>query len=224
MKNTFLAILALFIYGCKTKTVVEPVSKPIIFSNVLILGNSITQHPQDLSIGWAGDWGMAASAADKDYVHLLTKRFQTANQQSNVKIGTIAGFEYDSSNFNFDTNLKTFRDTKPDLLILRIGENVQPNTDTIAFDKNYQALISYMRVNNPNLHILAVGSFWPGRDYVNHIMAKYTPYVSLEPLGISYANYAIDLTGVSDGVKQHPNDKGMQGIADIIWSKVITLQ
>ena len=224
MKNVFYAVLALIICGCKTKTTVEPVVRQTTFSKVLILGNSITKHPQDLSIGWAGDWGMAASAADKDYVHLLTNKFQTANKQCTIEIGTIGGFEFDSNNFDFDANLKTFRDYKPDLLILRIGENVQPGTDTIAFDKRYQALIGYMKINNPALHILAVGSFWPGRDYVNHIMAKYTPYVSLEPLGITYANYAIDLIGVSDGVKQHPNDKGMQGIADTIWAKVQKLR
>ncbi len=41
---------------------------------VLFVGNSITLHGPRPQIGWTNNWGMAASARDKDYVHLLQKR------------------------------------------------------------------------------------------------------------------------------------------------------
>ena len=38
---------------------------------VLFVGNSITRHEPNPSLGWYGDWGMAASSKEKDYVHLV---------------------------------------------------------------------------------------------------------------------------------------------------------
>lgn len=47
---------------------------------VLIFGNSITRHPPAPDFGWLLDCGMAASCAEKDYVHLLYNRFRTSGE------------------------------------------------------------------------------------------------------------------------------------------------
>ena len=41
---------------------------------VMFVGNSITLHNVKPEIGWFNYCGMAASTAEKDYVHLLEKR------------------------------------------------------------------------------------------------------------------------------------------------------
>jgi len=46
---------------------------------ILIVGNSITRHGVLPSIGWYHDFGMAASAEENDYVHLLMKKWRERN-------------------------------------------------------------------------------------------------------------------------------------------------
>jgi len=224
MRNILAAILVLLaLTSCKKQQAVNASSHSTPFANVVILGNSITYSPPNQSLNWTGNWGMAASSIDKDYVHLLTARFQSVNKSCVVQAHNIAVFETNYDTYDFDSDLKSYRDSKPDLLILRIGENVQASFDSVAFAKKYQALIAYMKVNNPNLRVLAAGSFWSNRDYINIIMSRYTPYISLAALGNDLSNYAFDRTDVANAVQQHPGDKGMQGIADMIWAKVETM-
>lgn len=43
---------------------------PVVRTNLLVIGNSITRHGPLPGLGWAGDWGMAASEQGKDFAHL----------------------------------------------------------------------------------------------------------------------------------------------------------
>lgn len=212
--------------SCK-KAATPPTSPtPTLKSNsvhhILILGNSITYAPTDPSIGWNGSWGMAASIADKDYVHLLTARFKASNSNTTLIAVNIAAFERGFDTYDFDVNLKTYRDVNPDVIILRIGENVTRVDDAALFEKKYTDLLAYLKTGNPDVKILAVGSVWPDRDLAYRVMGKYSDYVTLISLQQSSSNFAYGLYD-NYGVQTHPSDKGMQSISDMIWAKIVTM-
>jgi hypothetical protein len=54
------------------------------YTDLVVLGNSITRHPPLASIGWSGDWGMAASAQDKDFAHRVGAALGVPVSASNV--------------------------------------------------------------------------------------------------------------------------------------------
>ncbi len=43
---------------------------------VMFVGNSMTLHGVNEDIGWSGEYGMAASCEDNDYVHILMSKIK----------------------------------------------------------------------------------------------------------------------------------------------------
>ena len=88
---------------------------------VLILGNSIVLHSPRAEIGWYGNWGMAASVKDSDFVHLLIRDIHKKDSTVEVRFRNIADFER-----NFESYQMTILDSlrNPDMLIMKISENV----------------------------------------------------------------------------------------------------
>jgi hypothetical protein len=64
----YLLFALIIAIACNDATTSPP--QPI---RVLVLGNSITQHGPSDAVGWTGDWGMAATSIEKDFVHVLQK-------------------------------------------------------------------------------------------------------------------------------------------------------
>lgn len=216
------ALMVVVIAGC-VKKALRPVPIPYYFSNVLFLGNSLTLAPPGPTRVWENTWGMAASAADSDYVHLLTAKFKAVNSNCVTAVQNMAEFEIHNNLYDFDTELKSYRDSKPDLIIIQMGEEVRANFDRKAFEKRYVDLLAYLRTGNPKVNIYAAGSFWTGRDAVDSIMRRYTPFVSLSYLGRDMSNYAWG-TYPDTTVQSHPGNKGMRAISNVIWRGVDSLR
>lgn len=189
---------------------------------ILIVGNSITRHSPKADIGWFGDWGMAASSKDKDYVHRLEKHIlskspdatfcicQAADWERNYKCGT--------SQFDLFTPASEF---KADIIILRIAENCpHADFDTDVFKKEYLNFISYLNTKN-DAKVIIASSFWKHpADSVLEAIAEENGYnfIYLGNLG-EMPEMRADGLFEHGGVAAHPGDLGMENIAKLIFDK-----
>lgn len=228
VKSKSIVLIALGVFliaSCKEADKPEEI-KHEPFNNVLILGNSITHHAPAPEVGWSGDWGMAASAKEKDFVHLLTAKFKSENPAVIVNHKNIADFETNYWNYNLST-LDNLNALKPDLLILRIAENVDINTiEQHEFTKHYTALINYFKASNPKVKVMCVAGFWKNQTQENAIKKcsaeTNSLYVELSSLdNIAYS--AWDLYPNNHAIGGHPSDVGMSAIANIIWANVLKI-
>lgn len=193
-------------------------------SRVLILGNSITWHGAKPAIGWSGNWGMAASAAEKDFVHLLKSNIKTMSPQTIFQSANIANtFERKFWKYNVG-DFRKFVDWNPELIVLEIGENIN---DTLAvkyrLGEHLDRFIGELSGDRKPT-ICLVGSFWPNQ-HIDKIMKAACVrhnwiYVDLQGL---YKEREIN-TAIqqyqNQGVGMHPSDIGMENIAKRIWNEI----
>ncbi len=199
----------------------------LFYKRLLVIGNSIMFHAPAPSLGWANSNGMAASAPEKDFVHLLTARLQTINPATTMQLQVGAGIEL---NFGlptylmeeFDEPMQTF---KPDLIVIRIGENVSDGeVQTRKFESQFRQFIDRLiRLSSGQpVKIVTTTSVWekPQTDAVIRkvIAEKGLTLVDLSCM-IGQSQYFAGQYA-NKGVAAHPNDAGMQRISDMIWDKI----
>jgi len=188
--------------------------------SVFIFGNSIVDHGDAPTIGWHGRRGMAASTLDSDFVHLLMAEIK--RKDSSVKVGyaNMGPFELTYTDYNWE-RLDTF--PKPDMLILRFGENVDDSTvDNGQLTGRYDKLIQRIDPDK-KATVVIVSSFWK-RPNNNRVMRDYAAkhhylFVRNDDLWADSTNAAYGLFK-DPGVAMHPSDKGMRMIKERIWDKI----
>lgn len=208
-------------------SVAEPKVGSLPAGKVLYLGNSITLHGAAPAIGWTGNWGMAASAAEKDYVHLLSADIAKASGvPPEIMVRNIASFERGYDTFDIAKELQDELDFQADLVIVAIGENVAvPATDEAkaAFAQAFGQLIATLQQHGDPA-IFVRSSFWPNstKDGIMRqasVQAGVT-FVDITKLGHDKSNEASERKFEHAGVAAHPGDKGMRAIADAIFISI----
>ena len=187
-----------------------------VIMKILFLGNSLTRHCMKTDIGWNGDYGMAASRPECDYVHVLCSMIENKGKHVIFKTENIGYFEAEPC----EKNLKracSFTDFAPDIVIIRIGENVRSeNTD--KFGKFLPELIRAYSL----CPVFVVSSFWEQEsiDEVEITAAEIcgARFVSLSALRST--EYQAIGQFEHGGVAAHPSDKGMKAIAEIIYDAI----
>ena len=202
---------------------------------ILFLGNSITVHPPLVERGWHGNWGMAASALEKDYVHVLAKQINEhtggslriaiadpamKNPDGSTLLGdaTVVNIaeilerkytSYDSS------RLRSQAAARPDVVVLQFGENVRMDSfDSVAFTGSLKKLVGDLKESsNPTIFVTSQ-IYGPNVDLdriKQQIVAEdpgHRVFVDLSAFRSEPSN---------NGFLDHPSDQGMKVIADTLF-------
>lgn len=203
MQSKWLAIAFLCIYLAACSTF-QPQSR-IKHDKIIFLGNSITLHPPAPTIGWYGNYGMAASAEQNDYVHLVSKKVGAEFMAFNL-----ADWERGYSNYNYGELKK--HEGWADVVIIKLGENVTEMKSD--FKSSLERLSKLL-----NCHNTILVSTWWANPPLNESMRSIAlennfKWVQLPKHDETYNAVTFE----NSGVATHPGDKGMQLIADSILS------
>jgi lysophospholipase L1-like esterase len=196
------------------------------FHRILIVGDSITHSVPGPAIGWTGDWGMGATAQDKDYVHLFLAKLAAAQGPGapapDVWICAQGGGKI-TDKLPLADKIAAFH---ADLALIQLGENDAKNVTVEGFQKPYEKLLTAIRAGNPNARILCVGvwGIWPTGDQTKDVMiraacAKYG--ATYADLGAAYTDPANRTLSehryTNTAVNWHPSDAGMIAYANAFW-------
>ena len=191
---------------------------------VLFVGNSITRHGYKPDIGWYGDWGMAASCKEKDYVHRTVAMLEEKLGKLDVCIaqGAIWERDYEDTTAVLNETYAEARDFLADVVIIRIGENM-PKGSAPDCKPQFAQMIRFF-ASNPKAKVIVTDSFWrnDARDGIIKEIAEEEGYVfcQIHDLEEDEANMAIGLFE-HRGVAKHPSDLGMERIAERISACVL---
>lgn len=204
---------------------------------VLIIGNSITKHEYAAGVGWYGNWGMAATSEDKDFVHILQKNIKEIHPDAEFKVTSVWDFERYFYNFDniTDSKFKEYVDFDADIIVSAFGANINNanNENDPTFESgrtfsvnDYINVINYFDTKNDARIIpvltpltktviadeilkLPEAKGWTLVNTADLTDQKYTAY--------PYRDAEVFGANVTDGVLNHPGDLGMQVIAERIW-------
>lgn len=185
---------------------------------LLFLGNSITRHGKAENLGWCGDWGMAASSKENDYVHKLISKFCQKGVKVSVCIANLSDWERTRNmDLLFTKYLSALR-FNADYVIVRLGENACPDKYLSEFELCYGELTDLFSRNGAK--IVLTDLFWEYEPFDNFVaeLAKARGYAFAEihDLGNDDEMKAIGKFS-HNGVAVHPGDKGMAEIAERIF-------
>lgn len=194
--------------------------------DVLVLGNSMTIHP--ICNYWWGEWGMAASSKDKDYVHQLESMLA---EHYNVSCTAVQFASWETQAHDRAEGLMLldpFLDgIDYEYIIIQLGENIN---DITSIETDFLDLTQYIN-DKQNAQILVLGNFWENKvvdvvkkdtcqsigayfvDLSDLQLNKYKTRLGATVFGDEGKTYAIE----HEGVAQHPGDEGMKAIAEKIY-------
>ena len=185
---------------------------------VLFVGNSITLHAPKPEIGWNGNWGMAASKKENDYVHLVVQGLEEKFGPINYCIAQGAAWERDYPRGK-EILEKYYEDAKgfnADVVIIRIGENILNSMlQEVDCKPHFEDMIRFF-ASNPLAKVIVTDNFWR-KELLDNILKEIAEekgyiFCQLHDLQDDEKTMAIGQFE-HKGVSIHPSDYGMECIA-----------
>jgi alpha-galactosidase len=217
MHRVLLTLTALLCFASTASAQAQP-------QRILFVGNSLTSHGPKADIDWHGNWGMAASSLDKDYVHLVTKALAAKQGATpTIMIKNVADFERNHVGYDIAGKFADAAGFKADLVILCIGENVaalKTPEPQAKYQEQVTALLKTLK-SNPKAQVIVRSSFW-ANEAKDTAMRKACEavggtFVDISALSKDEKNYARSERPYKHaGVAHHPGDRGMAAIAEEI--------
>ncbi len=185
---------------------------------VQIIGNSIMKHGPNASLGWHGNYGMAATEEAKDYAHLTYQRICSALAADGQPAPELL-----LNRIKNEQKMSGWEELVPaaaDIIIIQIGDNYNGKKDVENFQKPYEQMIHDLKANGRDPIIVCLTNWGGGplnqmiRDAAKNCGVG---SIDLAPLQKDPANSAGSEGHFTHrGVNWHPGDRGMQAISDAI--------
>lgn len=189
--------------------------------NVLFVGNSITLHAPKPAIGWYGNWGMAASKEEYDYVHRVLAGLKEKVGEVNYCIAQGAAWEKDCANGKgvLEQYYNEARNFNADIVIIRIGENVSNHLLQEGDCKPFFEDMIHFFASNKSGKVIVTDNFWR-KEILDQILREIAEengyeFCQLHDLQDDERTMAIG-EFEHRGVSIHPGDYGMECIANRI--------
>lgn len=139
------------------------------------LGNSITCNEIEEGLWW-GNWGMAASSEEKDYVHLVSNWLGGQSVRPvTTTVLDLKKWEVAQKRDDILADYETYFNEHTDLITIQTGENITDYRDTLTMD--YLNLVDFVKKKAPNALILMLGeTLWPSeldRTQIRTVLGRF---------------------------------------------------
>lgn len=181
---------------------------------ILFLGNSITRHAAAPQLGWYGDWGMAASARQNDYVHRLVAMLYESKINTGYCVANLSEWERSCDNSLLCGRYGGALSYPADVAVIRLGENAPLSDRPEQFEECYARLAEKLAADGKI--IICTDLFWEHAAFDKFVKnlseEKDYGFVQIHDLGNDDSMKAVGRFE-NVGVAVHPGDGGMEQIA-----------
>lgn len=188
------------------------------------IGNSMTIHLPKADIGWDGSWGMAASSKSTDYCHLIADKISDRKSIA-ITVNPINISQIENLSIPLDQikNLNSIN-YNSEYIVIYLGDNFKGTSisEMKAFTERMNYLIQ--KIDSKRSRVFVLGTWWT-RVNVDKLLMDIAienkiTFVSLKGLSSVESNLGKYKNPIINaGVGAHPNDTGMEKIAEAIMHR-----